>query len=122
MVGGGRAGRRMLLIIGIAAITLGPLALWPIPTSRRDVSPDGEFTAVVSAALIHSLVPVMPGHGSDKPGRISVIRRDGRSCGSAAIDMVWMISDLRWELEMKPRRAVIPTVATWNLDACRVEE
>src|SRR3974377_500015 len=64
-LGRGGGGRGVLLIIGVAAVALGPLLLTPIPTSRRETSPDGEFTAVVSTALIHSLIPVMPGHGTD---------------------------------------------------------
>jgi hypothetical protein len=84
-------------------------------------SPDGAFVAVAKTRLIDGLILVMPGHGSDKPGWVTLYRKDGRSCGSAAVPMIWYIYDLRWALDARPRTARIGPIATWNLDDCTVE-
>lgn len=62
----------------------------------------------------------MPGHGSDKPGRMTLYRKDGRSCGSVALAVVSFAYDLTWDLESRPRTARIGPIATWNLDDCTV--
>ena len=83
-------------------------------------SPDGAFTAIARTQLIYSFIGVMPGQGSDKPGRVTVYR-SSQSCGSAWVPMVWMANDLRWEVDTRPRRAEIKLIATWNLDDCSIE-
>ena len=110
----------ILLIAAAVLAGLGALLFIPLPSARSVESPNGEFTAVVKTRLIYSLMPVMPGQSGDRPGSVTMMRRDGRACGSAALDMVSLIYDLRWELDRKPRLASIGPIVTWNLDACRL--
>lgn len=84
-------------------------------------SPDGAFVAVTSFRRFEGLVPRSPGSGGDKPGALEVLRADGTSCGRAALPMVSMGRDLRWELTSTPRTATIIGAATWNLDACSLD-
>ena len=115
-----RLNRKLILIIAVLAAILAALFA-PLLTYREVSSPDGGFTVIAKTAMADALIPMMPGAGGDKPGRIIVIRKDGRSCGSARAEMVSMIADLRWRLEATPREAEIVGVARWNLDACTVE-
>lgn len=112
---------RQILIVLLALPLLGLIAaaLLPVTYAERS-SPDGAFRAVATARLIHSLIPVMPGGGGDRPGRLAVYARDGRSCGAVPLEMVSMIHGLRWDLAARPRRADLAAAATWNLDACTV--
>ena len=90
-------------------------------TYREVSSPDGEFVATAKTAIFRTLIPAMPGQAGDKPGLISVGHRNGRSCGATPVEMASMIADLRWELDRKPREALLVATARWDLDACRVE-
>ena len=92
----------------------------PVIEHWRTTSPDGAFVAIAHTQPIYSFIGVMPGQGSDKPGRVTVYRGN-QSCGSAWVPMVSFVYDLRWELDTKPRRAEIRLVATWNLDDCSIE-
>jgi hypothetical protein len=96
------------------------LAFLPLAPVRRAESPDGAFIAVATSPYIYAYIPVMPGQGGDRPGRITIYRKGGRSCGSAPVEMVWMIQDLRWELSNKPPEVSLVARAVWDLDACRV--
>ena len=111
--------RVLAFLLAIAAI--GALEFLPLHRVGEAASPDGAFIAVTRISYINWLLPVMPGQSGDHPGRITIYRKDGRSCGSASVDMVWMIDDLRWELSRKPREASIVALATWDLDACSIE-
>lgn len=104
------------VLAGISSVLLAPLA-----TYREVPSPDGEFIAIAKAPLLYAFVPVMPGQSGDRPGRVMVVRRDGRSCGSADVEMVAMVGAMRWRLDGKPREAGIVATATWNLDTCTVD-
>jgi hypothetical protein len=106
----------LVVIVGLAAVLFAPMQ-----TYRHEESPDGEFVAVAKYSLFSSLMPVMPGQAGDKPGRVTIIRKDGWPCGSAAVEMVQMVGDVRWYLKEKPREASIVATARWNLDACSVE-
>jgi hypothetical protein len=112
----------LILLAGIGAVALtAVIALFaPINQHWRAQSPDGAFTAIARTQPMYSLIAVMPGQGSDKPGRVTVYRGN-QSCGSAWVPMVWMARDLRWEVDTRPRRAEIRLIATWNLDDCTVE-
>ena len=92
----------------------------PVLTYRTVESPDGAFAATAKSSLFYSLIPVMPGQAGDKPGRVTVVRNDGRACGSADVEMVSLVSDLRWDLDSKPWEAHIVAAATWDLDRCSV--
>jgi hypothetical protein len=114
-----RRSRFVTLLVAFAVpAALGALLFIPLPSTRTTESPGGEFIAVVKTRLFDSLLPVMPGQSGDKPGSVTMLRKDGRSCGSAALDMVSYIYDLRWELDRTPRLARIGPIVTWNLDAC----
>jgi hypothetical protein len=112
----------LILVLAIGAFAaIAMLALLPLDPVRSAESPDGAFMAVATRPFLYALVPMMPGQSGDAPGRITIYRKDGRSCGSAPVDMVWMIQDLRWELSKAPREVSLTAVAVWNLDACSVE-
>jgi hypothetical protein len=117
-----RSAWRVILLAAFAASAAAvSLAFIPFVAVRRAASPDGAFEAVARTALVNLLIPVMPGQSGDRAGRVTIYRRDGRSCGSAPVEMVWMIHDLHWALAGKPREASLVAVATWDLDACSVE-
>lgn len=101
-----------------AVIVLAPLVLFLFITVEhsRVSSPDGRFVAVTSSPIYQFVIPMMPGGGSDKSGYITVYTADGRSCGRAPIEMLWMIQDLRWS----PERAELSLVAEWDLANCRI--
>lgn len=113
-----------LLLAGLAVTTLlvslGTFFLSRVEVSRT-TSPDGAFTAVVTARRFEAFVPRSPGSGSDKPGFVEIFRADGTSCGRAEVSMVSNGFDVRWETERSPRSAVLVGVATWALDACTVD-
>jgi hypothetical protein len=112
----------LILVLAIGAFAaVATLAFLPLDPVRSAGSPDGAFTAIATRPYIAALVPMMPGQSGDTPGRITIYRKDGRSCGSAPVDMVWMVQDLRWELSKAPREVSLTAVAVWNLDACSVE-
>lgn len=115
-----RSRRSVAFVLALVA-ALAAALFAPLLTYRRVQSPDGEFTAVAKGSLFWSLVPMMPGQAGDKPGRVTIVRRDGASCGSAAVEMLNSIGELRWHLDGKPREASIVAAARWDLDACRVE-
>jgi hypothetical protein len=110
-----------LVAASAASIVAILLAFVPLVAVRRADSPDGAFEAVARTALVNLLIPIMPGQSGDRAGQITIYARDGRSCGTAPVEMVWMIHDLRWDLAGKPREASLAAVATWDLDACSVE-
>jgi hypothetical protein len=109
-----------VLVIGAFA-AIATLASLPLDPFRRAESPDAAFIAIATRPYFYALVPMMPGQSGDAPGRITIYRKDGRSCGSAPVDMVWMMQDLHWELSGVPREASLTAIAAWNLDACSVE-
>ena len=115
-----RARRANVSVLAFLA-ALAAILFAPLLTYREVQSPDGEFIAIAKASLFRSSIPVMPGQSGDKPGRIIIVRKDGWSCGSAAVDMVSLVDDIRWYLDSKPREASIVATARWNLDACTVE-
>jgi hypothetical protein len=106
----------LALLAGLSALLFAPLL-----TYREVPSPDGEFVAIAKASLFFSLVPVMPGQVGDKPGRVTIVRKDGWPCGTVAVEMVGLVTDVRWRLEDKPRAATLVGSAAWNLDACTVD-
>ena len=115
-----RAWLMLLTGIGAGAASMVIPLFSPVSEHGRTRSPDGEFVAIAHTQPIYSFIGLMPGQGSDKPGRVTVYRGN-QSCGSAWVPMVSFVYDLRWELDTKPRRAEIRLVATWNLDDCSVE-
>lgn len=89
--------------------------------ASRVSSPDGSFVAVTSFRRYEGLIPRGPGSGGDKPGALEVLRADGKSCGRAALPMVSLGRELRWDLGSTPRTATIIGAAVWNLDACSLD-
>ena len=106
----------LAILAGLSAALFAPLL-----TYREVPSPDGEFVAIAKASAFFSLVPVMPGQAGDKPGRITIVRKDGWPCGSAVVKMVGLVTEVRWRLDGKPREATLVGTAMWNLDACTVD-
>jgi len=115
--------RRFLVLFSTFATVVtvfAGLLFAPVFEHSRQQSPDGAFVAVVRSQLFYSLIPVMPGQGSDKPGRVTLYSGQ-QSCGSAWLPMISFAYDLRWNLDSRPRRVDIKLVATWNLDDCVLE-
>ena len=114
--------RRLRWIIDGAAplAILGVLMVVPVVEHWRTQSPDGAFTAVVRIQPFWLLLPAMPGGGSDKPARVTVYQ-DGRSCGSAWVELAWMARELEWQFDSRPRRARIKLVADWGLEDCTIQ-
>ena len=99
-----------LLLLGLGVFLF-------VPSSGQPrYSPDGRHYFEVSSRPYHRFLPAFPGQGSDKPGFITVFTAEGKRCGRAALPMVWMSSDFRWE----EKRARVPLVAEWDLEACRI--
>ena len=111
---------RRRALIALCAVLGGAAALALLLTRESEFarfdSPDGAFTAVVTSPLLWSLIPGMPGSGSDRPGAVRIERRDGRSCGRAPLELVQLAYGLRWEAG----EASLPAIAHWDLAACRV--
>jgi hypothetical protein len=115
--------RRLVIALAVfAAVIAAVMAaiFLPLREHARRESPDGAFVAIARTQLFYSLMPVMPGQGSDKPGHITVYR-GSQSCGSIWVHMVSQFYDLRWQLDGPPRRAEIRVGGTWNLDNCSLE-
>ena len=106
----------LAILAGLSAALFAPLLNY-----REVPSPDGEFVAIAKASAFFSLVPVMPGQAGDKPGRITIVRKDGWPCGLAAVKMVGLVTEVRWRLDGKPREATLVGTAMWNLDVCTVD-
>ena len=104
------------ILVGLAGLRYAPLS-----TYREVPSPGGEFIAVGKTSMFYTMVPMMPGQAGDKPGRVTIFRMDGRSCGSAAVDTVSAVTDVRWRLDVNPREASFIGMAAWNLDTCSLE-
>jgi hypothetical protein len=110
----------VLVILAAAVTATAAVLLSPVLEHARRESPDGAFVAVAHTQPFYALIPVMPGAGGDKPGRITVYRGE-ENCGSAWVEMVSFFYDLRWLLDGWPRRAEIRLAVTWNLDDCSME-
>lgn len=78
---------------------------------KRVKSPDGQYVCVAYFPLWQSLIPMSPGSSGDKSGYVEMFATNGKSLGSAPIEMVSMISDLRWDLN----EARIIGLHTWSL-------
>jgi hypothetical protein len=112
----------LMLLVGIGAVVASMVVplFSPVLEHWRTSSPDGAFVAIAHTQPIYSFIGVIPGQGSDKPGRVTVYRGN-QSCGSAWVPMVSFAYDLRWNVDAKPRRAEIRLIATWDLDDCSIE-
>jgi len=102
--------------IGLAIVAA---LLVPWLEVRREQSPDGAFTAVTRARLLSSLLPAMPGQGSDKAVYVTVYK-DAASCGTARVEPGWIARD-EFSWDMARRRAAIKLVAEWDLEKCALE-
>ena len=109
----------LLLVSGILAVLVAFLFA-PVLEHTRRASSDGHFVVMVRTQPLYLLVPTMPGGGSDKPAR-ATLYKDGRSCGSAELPMASFVYDLKWEMDVRPRRADIKFGGSWNLDDCTVK-
>lgn len=84
------------------------------PTSphvfREYMSPDRKFKIVVYG--FGSLLPTMPGQGSDGPGEVRLCRiGNGKALKRKRIDMVQIVDDVTWS----PTNVYIKSVAEWDL-------
>ena len=110
---------RKFTIIGGIILLLAGTALWPafrLVECRRVISPDGRFYAAATCRAWRFHVPMTPGSSGDKPGYVTVFTRDGQSCGSARLDMAWMIDEMNWG----QTNAELGLVAEWDLVQHRV--
>jgi hypothetical protein len=107
----------VILIVGCCLLAVAD-TLWTDPADVRGVtSPDGKYKAVVTERFSwQSFAPVMPGHGSDAPGYVTIYRlSDGQSCGRAPVEFMWM-ADVEWGEDT----ARVENVASWDLVDCSV--
>jgi hypothetical protein len=51
-------------------------------------SPRGGYIAKLSVKTFHSFMPMMPGSGSDKPGYVEIVNKDGDSMGEIPVPML----------------------------------
>ncbi|MBL9166217.1 MAG: hypothetical protein JNN07_00580 [Verrucomicrobiales bacterium] len=103
---------RFVLLPLVAAFTLGLVFAFRATTEFQSLpSPDGRFTAVIEYSSWRSLVPMVPGSSSDKPGFVTIYSSDGRSLGRAPVPMLQLARDFQWEADA----AEIPLIARWDL-------
>jgi hypothetical protein len=110
--------RKFAIISCVALLFIG-VALWSVfrlVECRRITSPDGRFYAVAECRAWRFHVAMSPGSSGDKPGYVTVFTRDGQSCGSAPLDMAWMIDEMSWSTT----NAELRLVAEWDLVQHRV--
>ena len=114
--------RRAFIVLNIcgAVVLAASMLFMPVLKHSHRVSADGHFEVIVRTQPIYALAPVMPGGGSDLPGR-ATLYKDGKSCGTAWLPMASLVDDLRWLTDRQPRQAQIRSAATWNLDDCTIE-
>jgi hypothetical protein len=115
-----RVGPRFVLLgCLLVIVAIATLAFVPWLEVRREQSPDGAFTMVTRNQLFWTLVPMMPGQGSDKPVYVTVYK-GAQSCGTARVEPGWIARDeFSWDL---PRhRAAVKLAAEWELERCTVE-
>lgn len=79
----------------------------------RISDPTGEYEAVVTYSKIHSVLPSMPGQGSDMGGRIAIYDREGNFYGGGSMDFV---RD-GYELEWTETGAYLKFVGEWDFEA-----
>ena len=103
-----------------AVVLVGTMLFMPLLKHSHRESSDGHFLVVVRTQPIYALIPMLPGGGSDRPGR-ATLYKDGKSCGSVALPMASFIYDLKWRTDAHPREAEIKFGGRWDLDACTVE-
>ena len=101
--------RRWFVIVGTMAAAVIVLN-YPCEYTRVK-SPDGRFICIAFFPYWKSLVPMTPGSGGDKSGFVEIRGANGRSLGSAPIEMVSMIHGLKWYSDA----ASIPCVHDWDL-------
>lgn len=106
--------KRKLTIAVSTIVILGAVGSLPFVMTEeysRVTSPDGRFYAVATCPIWQQYVPMAPGGGGDKSGYVTVYTRQGKSCGRAPVDMVWMIQDVKWSAT----NAELALVAEWDL-------
>ena len=113
--------KRLYLLVPllvVVALLVGALVLGlRTEDYARVTSPDQRFIAVATYRSYQACIPRMPGGGGDKPGFITVYRRDGTSCGRAPVAMVSELASLRWD----DGSVSLPAEASWDLVGCTVE-
>jgi len=110
----GFGSHRYLLWVVLTLLSLaGMLGASTIETYHTEtLSPDGHYRTVARKNWLSSLLPAMPGQGSDAPGSITIYEvATGRSLGRQPVDTIWFVHAIRWQ----DGRAYIPAVASWPL-------
>lgn len=111
--------RGKFAITGCLCLLLGGVVLgsaFRLVECRRVSSPDGHYYAVATCRAWRSHVPMSPGSSGDKPGYVTVFTSSGQSCGSAPLDIAWMIDEMNWSTT----NAELTAVAEWDLVHHRV--
>ncbi len=101
-----------LVVLGAAGV------LWLLTPreQRRFPSTDGRYQIVLLSQPYQSLIPRMPGGGSDRPGWVELEDNNGRSFGRVPIAMLHMVHSLQFTED----GASIPAVGRWEFRARRV--
>jgi hypothetical protein len=95
----------------IFAIIAGSGMLWVFSKEEvnRFKSPDGRHDCVITRYRYESLMPRMPGQGSDYSCFLSIYEGDIH-CATIPVPIAGMLSDLRWE----ESEAYITAVGEWD--------
>lgn len=108
-----RSWKRPLLIVGgFLVLIAGVVAAWLFQEIeyKRVVSPDGNYTAIVTLRRYESLRSALPGQGGDIAGFIRIEDKNGTNHGKVAVPMVWMVEELKWTKE----GASIKSLCDWD--------
>ena len=62
----------------------------------RVLNPDGRHIAIAKYHAYQAWLPVSPADAGGKEGWILIVAKDGETIGSAPVDRVSQIQDLRW--------------------------
>lgn len=79
-----------LMFLGFALVALeGPF--------YRTYSPDKQYSVFAARHVYQSLIPAMPGGGSDSPARLFLYDEvNERVIARGSIRMMWMTPEIRW--------------------------
>lgn len=88
------------------------IAVWLFQEKEysRITSTDGRYAAIVTYRRYQSMIPRLPGQGSDMEGFVVIKDTSGVQYGKVPIALVWMARDIRWDND----GATIPGAVTWK--------
>ena len=79
----------------------------------RFSDPTGQYEAVLTYPKLYHVMPMMPGQGGDKSGKITIYDRHGTFYGSGSLDVVRHGHSLEWT----DHGASLLLVGQWDFEA-----